>query len=168
MDPVELGHPDVQYRPLEEDSGPINKSSDSQAGDRDEDLPLHEVEVRIAYLRYEQQRQAQVVGELKRQLWIARSKWQDKLDDLWSQYCALKYDTEDPCKLGARQQGGNRQTAQELFDCWRELYRDTIGLARYRFLRAQEEERGARTQMMSLQARRLALLRQEDQSRHDP
>lgn len=164
MDPVELGHPDVLYRPLDEDSNPVKDPSNHRVGGRDDEpvhgLPLHEVEVRIDYQHYEQKRQAEIASEFERQLRIVRSKWQDKLEDLWERYCAVKYEIQHLGQQRATRQERNRKAAQELFDRWRETYRVTIGVAKHRFDRAEEEERDTWIQLVALQARRRALLRE--------
>jgi hypothetical protein len=165
MDGVEQNHPDLLYHKLDEDGDLVRASSDSRLEVQDKDevngLPFHVIEVRIAYLRYKQKTQERIARESNRQLWVARSQWQSKVDDLWGQYCALRYDTKDPGEQGVRGKGENRHAGQELFDRWRGMYRDTIGIAKYRFYRAQEEEKEICMKLVVLlQARRHILLRE--------
>lgn len=109
MDGVEQNHPDLLYHKLDEDGDLVRASSDSRLEVQDKDevngLPFHVIEVRIAYLRYKQKTQERIARESNRQLWVARSQWQSKVDDLWGQYCALRYDTKDPGEQGVRGKG---------------------------------------------------------------
>ncbi|KAB5583165.1 hypothetical protein GE09DRAFT_1278445 [Coniochaeta sp. 2T2.1] len=127
-------------------------SSDFQSNDYAEDnlgnLSIHDIEVRIAYLRYEMTAHARTTIASNYELWLARCQWQSKLDKLWEEFCGFIYDQRahsweeaiallvPPGRWRERQLRG-----RQLFDRWRQLHRGTIGLAKHRFYQAQEAER---------------------------
>ncbi|OIW24929.1 hypothetical protein CONLIGDRAFT_690582 [Coniochaeta ligniaria NRRL 30616] len=167
MDDTESSHPDFLYHPHDEskslDEGASTDSRvDNQEADKLSNLSLPEIDVRIAYLRYEHRMQARTTHEFCRQLWAVRRQWQSKVDDLWRQYCGLQYDAKPVDDSTGRRKERHHRERQELFDRWRQMYYDTIGIAKHRFYQAQEQEKRSLTELGALQARRLELERKMD------
>ncbi|KAB5566498.1 hypothetical protein GE09DRAFT_1056034 [Coniochaeta sp. 2T2.1] len=144
-------------------------SSNSQPEDHAEDnlsnLSIHDIEVRIAYLRYEMTAHARTTIASNYELWLARCQWQSKLDKLWEEFCGDLYDQrvrswDDAIALLVPPERWRERhlRGRQMFDRWRQLYRDTIGLAKHRFYQAQEAEREVWMELgVLLRARRLVL-----------